>query len=151
MCDFTSCPLCLSVESSLSRSLGSELGSGGVSVTSVMKYSMLVSRKQACLNIACVSPTSTDLGVSSCAGTSKGEMVDTRFLTLGSQPSKRNVPMSQSYGPITAILNWQRWGDLPTSPQLGPGLDWLTPMPTLFLSIAYPASAQLFVGKRNNK
>lgn len=62
MCDFTSRPLCLSVECSLSHSLGSERGSGGVSVTSVTEHWVLVSRKQGCLNIVCVSPTSADLG-----------------------------------------------------------------------------------------
>jgi len=62
MCDFTSWPLCLSVEGSLSHSLGSERGSGGVSVTSVTEHWTLVSRKQASLNIVCVSLTSADLG-----------------------------------------------------------------------------------------
>lgn len=93
-----------------------------MSVTSIMGRLTSVSRKQACLNIVCVSPTSTDLGVHSCAGTSEGETVDTRFLTLGSQPSERNVLMSQSYGPTRAGRGGVTLPPL-LSTQLGLGSD----------------------------
>lgn len=95
---------------------------GGVSVTSIMGRLMSVSGKQACLNIVCVSPTSTDLGVHSCAGASEGETVDARFLTLGSQPSERNVLMSQSYSLTGAGRDAVTLPPLPST-QLGLGSD----------------------------
>lgn len=97
MWDFTSWPLCLSVEGSLPHSLGSELGSD-MCHTILLHCSMLASRKQAHLNT--VSPISIDLSDSSCAGTSEAEAADSRFLAL----SKRCVltSVSNSRGGITS-------------------------------------------------
>lgn len=121
MCGFTSWPLCLSVESNPLHSLGSELGSGGC-VCNIYHGTLDVGVWEASLSQYCVSPTSTDLGVHSCAGASEGETVDTRFLTLGSQPSERNVLMSQSYSLTGAGRDAVTLPPLPST-QLGLGSD----------------------------
>lgn len=86
MWDFTSWSLWLSVESSLFPYLRFWTGKW-VSVTSAMQYFLtgswcLAIWKQACLNIACTFPTSTDLWDGTCARTSERKTTDNRVLTL---------------------------------------------------------------------
>lgn len=61
MCSFTSWPLCSSMGGSLPHALGSELGSGrvcNICHVALPHWSTLVSRRQVCPNVACMSPTS---------------------------------------------------------------------------------------------
>ena len=160
MWDFTSWSLCLSVEGSLSPYLRFCTGKW-VSVTSVMQYFLtgswcLAIWKQACPNIACTFPTSTDLWGGTCARTSEMKMTDNRVLTLQVLNPARNISLcfdvSITWPPAQQLWNGRevRWPPhvrtARSRPRLANPHDCILP-PTP----ACTASAQFFVEKRNSK
>lgn len=143
------------MEGSLSHTLGSELGSGCMSITSVTQHFLtgapLVSRKQVCPNIACTSPTSTDLWGSPCAR-KRWQAIDSWLLRFSAQ---QEIWLDVS---VIRPPSQQLWISREIKKQAPPHHT-ARLRPRLADSQAhilatipdYAVSPQVLVGKRNNK